>query len=92
MGQDLSKALHVPEMDAPVAALAAPSIMANAPEEALRAEDKRAERSLRKALQAAAWAVKASTAASFFNRASLLAATDAGEDSCRRHKISLGHK
>lgn len=46
--------------------------MPTEPEDALRAEDKRAELTLRKAHQVAAWAVKAPMTASFFNKASLL--------------------
>lgn len=72
MGPDLTKALQMSVVDAPVAALAAPSAMAGTLEDAFWAEDKRAKQSLRKAHQAAAWTIKGSTATSFFNRASLL--------------------
>lgn len=51
-----------------MAALAAPPIMSDSPEDTLQPEDRWVEQSLRKAHQATAWAVKASTAASFFNR------------------------
>lgn len=66
MDPDLSKALQVTVVDAPVAALAAPSVVADSPEDALQPEDKQVEQLLRRAHQAAAWVVKASTAASFF--------------------------
>lgn len=69
---DLARALEVPIVDAPVAALSASSVMTGSPEEALRPEDKRMEQTLVKGHQAATWVVKASTAASSFNRASLL--------------------
>lgn len=72
MAPDLSQALQVPVVDGPIVTLAPPSVMTDTPEDALRPEDRRIEQSLRKAHQSAAWAVKASTAASFFNQASLM--------------------
>lgn len=72
MGPDLTKALQMPVVEAPVAALAASSAMAGTLEDTFRAEDKRAKQLLRKAHQAAAWAIKGSMATSFFNRAFLL--------------------
>lgn len=59
-------------MDGPIVSLVTTSVMMDAPEEALRPEDRRAEQSLKKAHQSAAWAAKASISASFFNQASLL--------------------
>lgn len=72
MAPELAKARQIPVVDGPVVALAFASIMPNELEDALKAEDKRAELTLWKAHQAAALAVKASTSASFFNRTSLL--------------------
>lgn len=53
-------------MDSPVVALFAPPVLTGPPEETLHPEDKRAEQALVKAHQSAAWAIKASSAASFF--------------------------
>uniref|UniRef100_A0A8C6XA67 C2H2-type domain-containing protein n=1 Tax=Naja naja TaxID=35670 RepID=A0A8C6XA67_NAJNA len=72
VGGDLSKALEVPDVDAPVAALQANTDIPGEPEDSLKAEDKKAEQTLQRTHLSAAWAVKASTAASFFNRASLI--------------------
>lgn len=72
MGTDLGKLLQVPTVDAPVVALSLQSVLTESLEENFHPEDKQSEQSLVKANQAAAWAVKASTAAPFFNRASLL--------------------
>ncbi|XP_058037681.1 uncharacterized protein LOC131197525 [Ahaetulla prasina] len=66
------KLLQIPTVDAPVVALAGPSVVTGPPEETLLPEDKRAEQTLVKSHQAAAWAVRASSSASFFNRAALL--------------------
>lgn len=59
-------------VDPPVVALASPAVITGPPEEGLWPKDKRLEHSLTKAHQAAAWAIKASSAASFFNRATLM--------------------
>ncbi|XP_026525430.1 LIM and SH3 domain protein 1 isoform X1 [Notechis scutatus] len=56
---------QVPALDSPVVALVAFSSNPADPEEALKAEDKRIEQSLQGTYQAATWAVKASSAASF---------------------------
>lgn len=72
LAPDLSAILQVPSVDPPVVALSAPSILTGPPEENLCPEDKHSKHSLIKAHQAAAWSVKASMAASFFNRASIL--------------------
>lgn len=72
LGADFTKLLQVPTVDSPVVALSAPPVLTGPPEEILRPEDKRAEQLLVKAHQLAAWAIRVSSAASFFNRASLL--------------------
>lgn len=56
----LTEALQAPTIDISVAALASSTIMSS------EMEDRKAELMLRKAHQAAAWAVKATTADSFF--------------------------
>lgn len=68
----LSNLLQVPAVDAPIVALTSTTRITGSPEEYLRPEDKRAEKTPIKGHQAAAWAVCTSTSASFFNRASLL--------------------
>lgn len=72
MGMDLSKALLVPSVDAPVVALSASSNLPGPPEENLRPKDKRSEQLLVKVHQASAWAVKAASSSLFLDRASLL--------------------
>lgn len=73
MGSNLAQALQLPTVDGPVAALSSPSpYLSGDIAEGLRAEDKKAEYTLRKVHQAAAWAIKASTAASFFTHTSLI--------------------
>lgn len=67
-----SSILQVPSVDSPVVALASSFPVTGPAEESLKPEDKRAERSLIKGHQASAWAVQASSAASFFNRATIL--------------------
>lgn len=69
---EFANTLQVPTVDSPVVALSAPSVLTGPPEEVLPPVDKRFEQSLVKAHQSAAWSIKASTVASFFNRASLL--------------------
>ncbi|XP_070807548.1 uncharacterized protein [Pituophis catenifer annectens] len=69
---NLAAALEMPTIDEPVAALVSVNIITNGLDEALTPEDRRTEVNLRKAYNASAWAVKAATAASFFNRTSLL--------------------
>ncbi|XP_034262888.1 uncharacterized protein LOC117658879 [Pantherophis guttatus] len=68
----LAAALEIPTIDEPVAALACVNMITNDPDEGLNPEDRKAEISLRKAYHAAAWGVKSATAASFFNRTSVL--------------------
>ncbi|XP_013907846.1 PREDICTED: ribosomal RNA processing protein 36 homolog isoform X1 [Thamnophis sirtalis] len=70
---ELEKLLQWPKIDDPVAALTSPSIVpASDYMESLNLEDKKAEASFRKTHLACAWAIRAATAASFFNRASLI--------------------
>lgn len=69
---EFSHLLQVPSVDQPVLALSSPSPVAGPSEECLRPEEKKAERTLIKIHQAAAWSVQASSAASFFNRATIL--------------------
>lgn len=68
----LSNILQVTLVDGPIAALTSSSRLTGAPEESLRPEDRRDEKTLIKAHQSTAWAVRTATLASFFNRASLL--------------------
>lgn len=72
MAPDFSHLLQVPSVDAPVLALSSLSPLAGPPEEYLRPEEKKVERTLIKGHQASAWSVQASSAASFFNRATIL--------------------
>lgn len=63
----------MPSVDPPVAALASSaSLMSGDTADNLKAKDKKAELTLRKTFQAAAWAIKAAASASFFNRTTLL--------------------
>ncbi|XP_026558728.1 cleavage stimulation factor subunit 2 isoform X7 [Pseudonaja textilis] len=70
--QELSQALQPPAVDAPVAALMASTVLPADPADDLKGEDKKAETTHRRTHQAAAWAIKAANAASFFNRTTLL--------------------
>ncbi|XP_070798961.1 uncharacterized protein [Pituophis catenifer annectens] len=67
--QDL---LQLPTVDAPVANLTASSVISNDVADGLRSEDRKAEFTFRRTHNAAAWAVKAATSASFFSRACLI--------------------
>lgn len=69
---DLSEALQIHTVDKPVAALTSVALLPANAIDYLKADDKKAELTLCKAHQVAAWAVKATMSASFFNRASLL--------------------
>lgn len=71
MASDFSNLLQVPSVDAPVVALSS-SPITGPPDESLRPEDKKAERTLIKGHQASSWSIQASSATSFFNRASVL--------------------
>lgn len=66
---ELDAMLQLPAVDDPVATLTSSSVLTGDVGEGLRIEDKRAEMSFRKTHQAAAWAIRAATSASFFNRA-----------------------
>ncbi|XP_034290509.1 uncharacterized protein LOC117675694 [Pantherophis guttatus] len=72
MASDFANILQVPSVDAPIVALSSASPLTGPSEEFLRPEDKKLERSLVKDHQASAWSIQASSAASFFNRASIL--------------------
>lgn len=72
VASDLAEILQVPMVDKPVATLTSVALLPMDAIDCLRPDDKKAELSLCKAHQAAAWAVKAVTSTSFFNRASLL--------------------
>lgn len=69
---EFSHLLQVPSVDPPVLALSSPSPLTGPPEECLRPEERKAERTLIRGHQASAWSVQASSAASFFNRATIL--------------------
>ncbi|XP_032076117.1 lamina-associated polypeptide 2-like [Thamnophis elegans] len=69
---ELETLLQFPTVDAPIAALASPALIPSEISEGLKAEDRKAESVIRKTHQAAAWALRSATAASFFNRTSLV--------------------
>lgn len=71
-GTDLETLLQVPPVHPPVAALGSPAIVPSNVSDGLKAEDCKAEMILCKMKEAAALALRASTAASFFNRTSLV--------------------
>lgn len=89
---DLAKSIQVPSIDAPVAALHSSSSLPGDPAESLRPEDRRSEQSLQRAHQAAAWAIRASTTASFLQKIAHLASPAAGENDTGRCKTPAGHK
>lgn len=68
----LDALLQLPTVDEPVASLTSSSILVGEAGDGLKFEDKRAEMAFRKTHQAAAWAIRAATSSSFFNRASLV--------------------
>lgn len=68
----LADLLQPPSVDPPIVALTNPVHPTGPPEDSLRPEDKRAEKTLVKGHLAAAWSIRASSSASFFNRAALL--------------------
>lgn len=70
--QVLEDLLKLPVVNVPLAHLTSPSILPSDATEGLKTEDKRAEFSIRKTHQAATWAIKSATAASFFARMSLI--------------------
>ncbi|XP_013917285.1 PREDICTED: uncharacterized protein LOC106545294 [Thamnophis sirtalis] len=69
---ELEGLLQFPTVDAPIAALASPALIPSEISEGLKAEDRKAETVICKTHQAAAWALRSATAASFFNRTSLV--------------------
>lgn len=69
---NLQELLQLPSVDAPVAHLTSSSVLTNDIADCLQMEDRKAELVLCINHQAAAWAIKAATSASFFNRASLI--------------------
>ncbi|XP_070797147.1 centrosomal protein of 290 kDa-like [Pituophis catenifer annectens] len=71
VSSDLNSLLHVPSVDAPVAALLSSSSIPGDPEEGLRPEERRSEQVLQRAHLGAAWAIKSATTISFFNPKSL---------------------
>lgn len=70
--QDLEDLLQIPSVDAPLATLVSVAILPSDTAEGFKAEDRKAELSARKSHQAAAWAIRSATAASFFTRTSLI--------------------
>lgn len=69
---ELDTLLQLPSVDEPVSSLISSSVLASDVGDGLKVEDKRAEIFFQKTHQAAAWAIRAATSASFFNRASLI--------------------
>lgn len=69
---NLQDMLQLPSVDTPVAQLTSSSLLTNDVADGLRTEDRKAELLLRKNHQAATWAIRAATSASFFNRVSLI--------------------
>lgn len=69
VAQDLEDTLEVPTVDEPFGPLISPTAIAGDISEALKAEERKSEMAFRKTHQAIAWAVKAASSASVFNRA-----------------------
>lgn len=69
---ELDALLQLPSVDEPVASLTSSTILVGEAGDGLKFEDKRAEMAFRKSHQATAWAIRAATSSSFFNRASLV--------------------
>uniref|UniRef100_A0A2D4I0B4 Uncharacterized protein n=1 Tax=Micrurus lemniscatus lemniscatus TaxID=129467 RepID=A0A2D4I0B4_MICLE len=63
--KDLLGIMEVPKVDGPVVALASSSVIPPDAEDFLKAEDRKEEMALRRAHQADAWAIRASTTAFF---------------------------
>ncbi|XP_060547808.1 uncharacterized protein LOC132711896 [Pantherophis guttatus] len=68
----LEALLNLPSVDPPVVSLSSSAVLSSDAVEVLKADERKTEVSFRKMHQAAAWAVKAATSASFFNRATLI--------------------
>lgn len=64
--------VDVPSVDMPVASLTSSVVISDDILEGLRMEDRKAEMSLRKTHQTTAWAIRAASSTSFFNRVSLI--------------------
>lgn len=69
---ELEDLLQWPKIDAPIAALTSSALIPSDVMEGLKVKDKKMESSFLKAHLASAWIIKATTAASFFNRTSLM--------------------
>lgn len=69
--QELEELLQIPMVDAPLATLASAAILPSDTTKGLTIKDRKAELSAHKTHQAAAWAIRLATAASF-SRTSLL--------------------
>ncbi|XP_013919965.1 PREDICTED: histone-arginine methyltransferase CARM1-like [Thamnophis sirtalis] len=70
---DFSQALQLLTVDPPVVALASPTfLVAKDVAGNLKADDRKAEMTLRKMFQSVAWAIKAAASASFFNLTAIL--------------------
>lgn len=69
---ELDTLLALPSVDAPVAQLSSTLPVSSDIMDGLKAEERKTEIGFQKAHKAAAWAVKAATVTSFFNRASLI--------------------
>ncbi|XP_060550761.1 lamina-associated polypeptide 2-like [Pantherophis guttatus] len=69
---ELDDLLTLPAVDQPVTSLSSASVISTDALDGLKAEDKRTEWAFRKAHQEAAWAIRTSTAMSFFSRAALI--------------------
>lgn len=72
MAPELANLLQVPSVDAPVDALLPNAAIPGDPEEGLRPEEHRSDQVLQRAHQGSAWVIHSATAASFFNRTTLL--------------------
>ncbi|XP_032068578.1 uncharacterized protein LOC116505453 [Thamnophis elegans] len=68
----LENILVLPSVDPPIAALTSNLVLLAHLLEGVKEEDKKAEKAFHKTHQAAAWAIKASSSGSFFNRASVI--------------------
>ncbi|XP_013915501.1 PREDICTED: uncharacterized protein LOC106543922 [Thamnophis sirtalis] len=71
-GPDLEEFLQLLAVDTPVTTLASSAILPSDVTEGLKAEDHKMEMTLCKMHQEVAWAIRAATARSFFNRTSLV--------------------
>lgn len=72
VANDLVQFLSISSIDAPVTALYTSANMPGPPEDVLKPEDRKSDLTLQRSRQATAWAVRASTTASFFTRSCLL--------------------